>query len=169
VTESLDGFVEVGYVSRAHGVKGSVIVRVIGDEAGQFTPDRLLGTDRPTLPGLTVLAAHPHKDGLLVTFAEITDRNRAEELKGTLLLIGAAERRTLDDDEYWPDQLIGLAVVTGDGLRVGEVTDVITGPQDRLVVSTHDGDREVPFVRAIVTDVELGSGFVVIDPPDGLL
>ena len=142
---------------------------VLGDETGQFRPERVLATDRDGLPRLTVLAASPHRDGLLVTFAEISERDRAEELRGTSLLVAAAERRVLEEDEYRPDQLIGLDVIGSDGAHIGQVTGLITGPQDRLVVTTGDGEREVPFVAAIVTEIDLRSGFVVLDPPDGLL
>lgn len=164
------GTVKVGYVSRAHGIKGAVIVRDLGDEGAQFAPGRELISDGAGIPVLTVAAAHPHKDGILVLFEQVTDRNQAEGLRGVSLYVDIAERRGLEADEYWPEQLIGLAVISIDGIPLGEVIDLIAGSvQDRLVVATADGDREVPFVAAIVTSVDIEGGRVVVDPPRGLL
>ena len=167
--DARDRMIRVGYVRRAHGIRGAVIVRVLGDELGQFTDGHRLATDSRRHPELEVVSAAPHKDGLLVVFEQIPDRNQAEELRGTTLFIAAAERRPLDDDEYWPEQLVGLQVVDVDGVRLGLVTDVLSGPQDRLVVTTDQGERQVPFVAAIVTSVDLAAGVIVVDPPAGLL
>lgn len=161
--------VKVGYVRRAHGVRGAVIVRVLGDEFDHFSTGRTLLTDDPHYPALTVVAAHPHKDGWLVTFEQVSTRDIAEELRGTSFLIDAEDRRQLDDDEFWPEQLVGLAVVDGDGRHLGVVTGLVGGSaQDRLVVTSGDVVTEVPFVRAIVTAVSPADGVVKVDPPRGL-
>lgn len=145
-----------------------MIVRVLGDETGQYVPERLFTTDNRDYPILAVAAAAPHKDGMLVHFERITDRTQAEELRGTSLFIDVSQRRVLDDDEFWPDQLLGLDVLTPDGERLGVISGSISGAQDRLVVATDDGEKEVPFVAAIVTVVDIDGGFVVVDAPDGL-
>lgn len=144
-------------------------MRVLRDETDQFVIDRVLHTDHERLSEVVVLSARPHKDGLLVTVESIVDRNQAEDLRGTSLYIDAEERRHLEDDEYWPEQLIGLKAVTTGGEWLGEVRDLVAGSaQDRLVIDTPDGDREVPFVAAIVVSVDLDGGCIVIDPPVGL-
>jgi 16S rRNA processing protein RimM len=163
------GPVKIGYIRRAHGIKGAVIVRVLGDEDAQYTTERVLATDREDCPELTVVSARPHRDGLLVEFEQIDDRNRAEELRGTSLLIDAAERRVLDDDEFWPEDLIGAQAVTPDGEVLGRVVGVVASSQDRLVLETPAGEREVPFVAAIVVAVDLEAHRVVIEAPEGLL
>lgn len=160
---------KVGWVRRAHGIKGAVIVRVLDDEQIQFTPDRVLGTDHAGYPELTVVAGHPHQDGMLVTFAEIPDRNEAENVRGTSLFIAADERRPLGEDEYRSEQLIGLEVVDAAGEKLGSIADLVVGSgQDRLVVATPSGERDIPFVGAIVTRIDLDAGHVIVDPPDGL-
>jgi len=163
------GAIKVGYVRRAHGIKGAVIVRVLGDMPEQFAAGATLTTDNSEHPELTVQSEQPHKEGLLVVFDGITDRNAAEDLRGVSFLIRPDQRRDLDEDEFWPDHLIGLEAADPEGRRIGGVVDVITGAaQDRLVVEIGEGSFEVPFVAAIVTDVDLETGVVVIDAPDGL-
>ena len=162
--------VKVGYIRRAHGIKGAVIVRVLGGEFERFSAGSVLTTDDSGFPTLTLTSAQPHRDGLLVMFDEVTDRNESEKLRGTSFLISPDERRHLDDDEFWPEQLEGLRVVGPDGEQIGGVTELVTGAaQDRLVVATPSGTFEVPFVSAIVTSIDINEGVVVVDAPEGLL
>ena len=169
-SQTPDGSIKVGYVRRAHGIKGAVIVRVLDDEHEQFAPGRQLATDRAGHPTLAVRSAHPHRDGLLVRFDGIDDRNEAETLRGTSLLVTADERRELDDGEFWPEQLIGLRVLDPEGHNIGEIAALEPGgAQDRLIITTAGGTFAVPFVDAIVTNVDLADGCVVVDAPVGLL
>lgn len=166
---SPENAVKVGYIRRAHGIKGAVIVRIFGDEFDQYRTGRVLLSDHPGQMELTVAAAHPHRDGWLVTFEELSTRNEAEEVRGTSLFIDIAERRDLDEDEYWPEQLVGMQVADLAGHQLGVVEDLILGDaQDRLVVTAGDTRVEVPFVRAIVTAISLTEGIVTLDPPGGL-
>jgi len=82
-----------------------------------------------------------------------------------------------DPDEFNDHDLIGLAAVTVAGERVGTVTDVLHHGQDLLVITSGPGgvaggggeETLVPFVRAIVPEVDLAAGRLVLDPPPGLL
>ena len=88
---------------------------------------------------------------------------------GASLLVGSDERRSLDDDEYWPDQLVGLEVRV-DGQQVGTIGEVIMGPQTRLgVVMADQTEFQVPFVADLVPTVDLAAGYVEIVMLDGLV
>jgi 16S rRNA processing protein RimM len=81
-----------------------------------------------------------------------------------------------DPDEFRDHELIGLSVRTSAGDPVGVVADVLHYGQDLLVVR-QDGDQDggkageylVPFVKAIVPEIDVSAGVLVIDPPPGLL
>lgn len=119
---------------------------------------------------LTVAGARVGKHGRIIKFAEAVDRDDAESLRGRTLTIGASQRRELDESEYWPEQLVGLAVFSTDGIECGTVADVVFGEaQDRLVLDTAGGIVEVPFVDELVPDVDLVGGRVLISPIAGLL
>jgi 16S rRNA processing protein RimM len=122
---------------------------------------------------LTVAAARWHSGQLLVAFTGITDRTAAGELTGSWLSVDSSRLPdTGDPDEFRDHELIGLSVRTTAGDRVGMVTDVLHHGQDLLVVRRSDGgDGEslVPFVKAIVPEVDVAAGVLVIDPPPGLL
>lgn len=161
--------ISVGYVRRAHGLSGDVILRPQSDDPDRFAVGATFETDQDQSRKLTIAEIRQHKEGLLLRFAEIADRDSADALRGAALTIGAHERRNLDDDEYWPEDLVGLRVVTGDGSVLGTVKDVVTGSaQDRLVVATDSNEVEVPFVAALVPEVNLAAGHIVVEPPAGL-
>ncbi len=168
----------VGRVGRAHGVRGEVSVQVRTDDPGRrFAPGTVLATDPAALGPLTVGSVRWHLGRLLVRFDGLADRTRAEELAGALLLVDSAAVGTPEDpDEFNDHDLIGLVAVTVAGDRVGTVTDVLHHGQDLLVISAAGagagagaGETLVPFVRAIVPEVDIAAGRLVLDPPPGLL
>lgn len=114
---------------------------------------------------LTIETARAHHDRLLVKFVEIPDRTAAEQARGPLY-VDAGDRRDLDPDEFWPDDLIGCRVVDTGGVDHGEVTDVSSNAaQDLLVV---DGRYHVPMVKELVVEVDIEHRVITVDPPEGL-
>jgi 16S rRNA processing protein RimM len=170
----------VGRIGRPHGIRGEVVIGVRTDEPDlRFAVGATLDVRRSldALPGeqgqLTVASARWHSGQLLVAFAGVTDRTAAGELTGSWLIVDSSQLPEIaDPDEFRDHELIGLSVRTCAGDPVGVVTDVLHYGQDLLVVRRADGkDGEclVPFVKAIVPEVDVEAGLVVIDPPPGLL
>ncbi|MGP3920802.1 ribosome maturation factor RimM [Nonomuraea sp. 10N515B] len=162
----------VGRIGRPHGVRGEVTVEVLTDEPERrFVVGTSIATDPADRGPLVVTGRRWHKDFLLIMFDGVTDRDVAEELRGTMLVIDSADVEPSDDpDEFHDHQLIGLAVETVAGDPVGEVTDVLHHGQDLLVVRRKGADEAlIPFVKALVPEVDLQGGRLVVDPPEGLL
>lgn len=161
----------VGYARRAHGIAGSVIIRALTDiPQERYSVGAVLSTDEDPPRSVKIASVRPHKHGLLVSFEGIEDRDAAEALRGVTFMIPSDERRRLDIDEFWEGDLVGLEALDGVGGSLGIVTGVVFGrAQDRLRVTTPAGDVvEVPFVAAIVVDVSIELGRIVVDPPAGL-
>ncbi|MFF5209873.1 ribosome maturation factor RimM [Streptosporangium sp. NPDC000396] len=161
----------VGRIGRPHGLRGDVSVEVRTDDPEKrFAPGATLATDPASAGPLVVQSRRWHSGILLVRFEGVSDRNRAEELRGTTLVIDSADIPLPDDpDEFYDHQLIGLAVVTPEGEQVGEVSDVLHHGQDLLVVRRGAGEVYVPFVKALVPVIDLDKGILVVDGPPGLL
>jgi 16S rRNA processing protein RimM len=165
--------VVVGRIGRAHGLGGDVGVEVRTDEPERrLAPGVVLSTDPAPRGPLTVTSGRVHSGRLLLRFAEVADRAAAEALRGTLLLVEVDPAEVPEDEDEWYDfQLVGLSAVRPDGAPLGTLTEVLHLPaQDLLAVRTPDG-REVlvPFVSAIVLEVDVAGGRIVIDPPPGLV
>jgi len=165
----------VGRISRPHGVRGELAVEVRTDDPElRLAAGAVLATEPATVGPLTIARNRWHSGRLLVAFKGIEDRNEADQLRGVLLLIESSELEEITDpDEFRAHPLIGLAVIAPDGTQVGEVADVLHYGQDLLVVAG-SGERAgteimIPFVSAIVPEVDLAAGRLRIDPPPGLL
>jgi 16S rRNA processing protein RimM len=171
----------VGEIVRPHGVRGEVVVDVRTDEPEErFAPGAVLITDpgaavpppasRPA--ELTVEAVRPHLGRLIVTFAGIHDRDLAEALRRVVLCVDSADLPPpADPDEFHDFQLVGLTAVDRDGAEIGEVVRIDHAPAADLLVLRRPGGRTalVPFVTAMVPEVDLSARRVVITPPEGLL
>ncbi len=165
----------VGRVVRPHGVHGEVVVEVRTDEPeDRYAAGAVLATEDPSgAPGtLTVAGSRPHQGRLIVAFEGVADRAAAEALRGLLLQVDSAQvPPSPDPDEFHDHQLVGLAAVTPAGERIGQVVRIDHAPAADLLVIAREGGRTalVPFVAAIVPEVDLDAGRVLVEPPPGLL
>lgn len=166
----------IGRIVKPHGIRGEVLVDVRTDEPeARFAAGSVLATDPAGAGPLTVEYARGHaqagRERLIVAFAEITDRNAAEDARGIALLVEGGELTDPDDpDEFLDHHLVGLTAVGADGETIGEVVRVDHMPSaDLLAVRRADGKEAlVPFVKAIVPEVDVAAGRIVVTPPEGL-
>jgi len=158
----------VGTVGKPHGLDGTVVVHPETDNPDRFDAGASMQVDSGQV--LTIRKARSSHSIVLVSFVEVTDRNAAEELRDLTLTIDSSERRSLQTDEFWPEDLVGLEVRDLSGNRIGSITAVdADSPQHRLTIATGDGEFVVPLVTALVPEVNLGGGYLVVDPIEGLL
>ncbi|QJC21545.1 ribosome maturation factor RimM [Arcanobacterium buesumense] len=162
--------VTVAIIGSARGLKGEVKLNVRTD-----SPERRLvvgamyETDPAELGPVTISSVRTYKGSTFVTFAEYADRSGAEALRDTKLVIETDED-DIEDDAWYPHELIGLEALDPEGYELGEVTGLEPGPaHDYLLVREPDGIiTRVPFVKAIVTEVDIDDNCVIIDAPVGL-
>ena len=146
---------EVGRISRPHGLRGEVVVALTTDRTERLSPGTALATDKGVL---VVQASRPHQDRWIVAFEGHGTRQQADELRGLVL-----RAEPLDDpDELWVHDLVGADVVTVDGEEVGRCTGVLANPASDLLELSSGALVPVVFV------VDRVPGRVTIDPPDGL-
>ncbi len=154
---SNDDLLLVGYVRKAHGLKGEVVVRLSTNR------DERVAKGAVMLAGeteLTVKAARPKDGDYLVYFDGVTTREAAEELRGSELFAEPLD----DPDELWVHELIGSRVVDQHDIDRGEITAVQSNPASDLLVIGDEGLVPVAFV----VDIDPDAATVQIDAPDGL-
>lgn len=169
--------VVVGRIGRPHGVRGLATVEVRTDDPDlRFAPGQVLLTDPAERGPLTVVAQRWHSGTLLLQLARpsgdvVEVREDVDALRNTLLLVPVADLPELEEpDSFYDHQLVGLSARLPDGTVVGEVAAVRHEAQDLLVIRRPGAaDALVPFVAAIVPTVDVAGGFLVVDPPEGLL
>ncbi|WP_312677351.1 ribosome maturation factor RimM [Microbacterium sp.] len=166
----------VGRLVKAHGLKGALKLELYTDDPdGRFVPGAVFTLQVPESSpwhGKTVtvrefrwMNSHP-----VVFFDEVEDRTAAESIVRAILWIDQDESAPAEDDAWYDHQLVGLDVIRDDA-SVGRVIRVDHLPaQDLLVVrpTGADGEILVPFVAAIVPQVDIAAGRVIVTPPAGL-
>ncbi len=165
----------VGRLTKAHGLKGAIKIELYTDDpARRFAPGAVFELQVPeTSPwhGKTLELAelkwyntHP-----VAFFKDVPDRGVAESLVKAILWVDQDPAESPTEDDAWYDhQLVGLAVVR-DGVKVGVLTRIDHFPaQDLLTVETESGEVLVPFVKAIVSSVDIDAGTMTVTPPPGL-
>lgn len=166
----------VGKIVGAQGLQGELRVNPASDFPERFTTPgpRWLRSRKGGEPKEIQLRKGrqlPGKSLFVVRFDGVNNRSGAEALVGQELLVPADDRPELEEGEFHLLDLIGLeARLSPEGAVVGTVSDLISGGNDLLELTTADGRKlMIPFVEAIVPDVHLEEGWLLLTPPPGLL
>jgi 16S rRNA processing protein RimM len=181
----------VGRVRNAHGIRGDLVVEPVTDAPAEIysagrrlfvgNPDgvaypastRADGSGGPSSRTLTVRRATPFKGGLIVTFAEIHDRNEAELWRDRTLLLPIAELPPPGEDEVYHHDLMGMRVELRSGEHVGDVDALFELPHglvfDVRRAAPAAGTVAILYRPEMVVEVDTTRRVIVIDPPEGLL
>ena len=163
------GRICVGAVAGSFGVAGEVRLKsfcaepeAIADYGPLYTEDGLRS--------FTIKLTRPVAGGLGARMSGVLTKEQADALKGVSLYVDRTRLPNLPDDEYYHSDLIGLEVRDTGGVVLGQVTAMhnhgagdlmeVGGPGRKVVL--------VPFTLAVVPTVDLASGRVVVDMPEGL-
>jgi 16S rRNA processing protein RimM len=126
--------VTLAAVIGAHGVTGEVRLKLFTDD---LSPYRSFNGGTLTLKSL-----RPGSNGAIARFAEVTDRNAAEALRGRELTVPRATLPPLGEGEYYYADLLGLSVVTTEGTAIGTVAAIEDfGAGDVIEIERPSGTR----------------------------
>ncbi|MFZ7092475.1 ribosome maturation factor RimM [Primorskyibacter sp. 2E233] len=160
----------VGAISGAFGVHGEVRLK-------SFTADPLAIADYTPLTledgsgSFDIQITRETKNGFVARMTGVGTKEEADALRGTRLFAPRDRLPQLPDDEYYYADLIGLSVFDAGGAPLGEVKSVQNhGAADllELIVPGQSKTVLLPFTQAVVPTVDLASGRIVADPPEGL-
>ena len=165
----------IGRLTKAHGLKGGIKVEMFTDDPdGRFTPGAVFTLQVPDSSAwhnktIELIELKWYNSHAVAFFKDVPDRSVAETLIKAILWIDHDLSEVPEEEDAWFDhQLLGLSVLR-DGVKVGTVSAIDHFPaQDLLTVKTETGDVLVPFVKAIVTAVDVKAGTLTVTPPVGL-
>mmetsp|Transcript_7213 Transcript_7213/g.9370 ORF Transcript_7213/g.9370 Transcript_7213/m.9370 type:complete len:357 (+) Transcript_7213:124-1194(+) len=191
------GYSEIGHVTGAHGVNGWIKIQSTTDFSVErlcTAGIRHLKPPRKRAPRQVVLIQGKHRleDEYLVQLQDVTDREAAFQLRGSTMYVRQEDpvpiKSDNEEDEYLVSDLVGLEVRMNNtkntflgivnGLVLAEDMCSIPGlGHDTLEVLLQEGPLPsfrdklvlIPLVEQIVPLVDVANGFLLIDPPAGLL
>src|SRR5688572_28938893 len=164
MTAHWDDMVLVGRIARAHGNRGQVIVDPATDFPGErFKSGSVLHTCRGgTTESMTVENVRFHRGRPIIGFAGIDTMDAAEALAGTELRVSIDALQPLPAGTYYHHDLIGCAVETPGGERIGEVRGVEgDGASSRLIVQGSNGHVLIPMVEGICVEIDVAGRKIV--------
>jgi len=175
-SQPAEDWLAVGTVVSAQGLRGELRINPASDFPERFTVPgtRWLQARGSTPRAVELLTGRqlPGKSLFVVQFQGVDNRSAAEALVGQTLMVPADDRPELEEGEFHLLDLVGLeARLNPEGEAIGTVTDLISGGNDLLEIKLREDERRIliPFVEAIVPEVNLESGWLLLTPPPGLL
>ncbi|SEN03074.1 ribosome maturation factor RimM [Bradyrhizobium sp. OK095] len=162
----MSALVCVARIGAAHGVRGAVKLWTFTEDPfaiKRYGP--LLSKDGKRQ--FEVATAREAKDHLVATFKGVATRDEAERLNGIELYVAREKLPATDDDEYYHTDLIGLDAVTTTGEPLGRVFAIHNFGAGTIIEITplRGTTMLLPFTSAVVPEVDLAGGRVVIELP----
>ena len=158
----------VGAIAGAFGIAGEVRLKSFCTEPTDIAAYGPLFTEDGRRE-FSVTLTRPVAGGLGARIAGVSGRDAAEALRGTCLFVPRDRLPTLPDDEYYHADLVGLLAYDPGGELLGKVTAIYNhGAGDIVEITTdrHKSTVLLPFTLAIVPNVDLAAGRIVIDLPE---
>jgi 16S rRNA processing protein RimM len=145
--------VPIGRVGRPHGLDGSFFVEGPSDRADAFAKGSTVYVDGE--PATIAVSKRASQGRPVIRLDRRVDR-------GATLAVPRAELPTLEEDEYYSFQLVGLSVEEEGGRVVGRVRDVLDYPANDVLEL--DSGLSLPLVETCVRQVDIEGGRIVIAP-----
>jgi 16S rRNA processing protein RimM len=163
----------IGRVSRPHGMKGEIRIEYFNPEDPNFFSRYqmiFIQGDKESPRPYRPIAVRPHKKFVLAQLEGVRTREEAEQLKGKVVLVDAAELPPLDADEYYWHEILGMRVVTENGGDVGKITEIVpTGSNDVYVVREGEKESLIPAIKDVILSIDKKARTIIIRPFEGLL
>ncbi|MCR4595909.1 MAG: ribosome maturation factor RimM [Lachnospiraceae bacterium] len=163
---------QVGVITSTHGIRGEVKVYPTTDDVRRFKKLKTVTADT----GHESLVLHIRsvkffKQFVILSFDEYNDINEVGFLKKASLTIDRSDAVSLDKDEYFVADLIGLKCITDTGETLGEIKDVLeTGANDVYVIRQADNSELlVPAIKDCILGVDMDEGVMRIHLLEGLI
>jgi 16S rRNA processing protein RimM len=160
----------VGAISGAFGVRGEVRLKSFCAEPEAIASYGPLYTEDGSR-SFTVSLTRPVAGGFGARLSGVSTKEDADALRGVSLFVSRDKLPSLPDDEFYHADLIGLDVLDPGGALIGKVGSVQNHGAGDLLEITVEGRKEpllVPFTVAVVPTVDLSTGRIIADLPEGL-
>ena len=165
--------IAVGIIRKPHGVRGEASVEPWTDSIDRLEELEvvtLASPDERDVREVEIESLRPHGERALVKFKGIDTPEDVSRLHNWTLEIPEEHAKSLDQDEYFLHDLIGLTLIDAEGRKRGVVIDTFEGGGGILLeVKRPDGKRfELPFAADLCTDIDLEAKRIVVALPEGI-
>jgi 16S rRNA processing protein RimM len=165
------GRVVLGVITGAHGVRGEVRLKSFTSSPAAIATYGAVGLG-DSGQETVIRRLRPSGEDFIAALEGVTERSAAEGLKGCLVHVARDRLPPPAEDEVYVSDVIGLQVYLKDGSLLGEVaavTDFGAGDLLEIKSAVRRNTIMIPFVAAMVPEVDMAKRRIVVDPPEGLI
>jgi 16S rRNA processing protein RimM len=169
-----DPLVEVGRVTKPHGVAGKIRIKAYsGDPSGILGIRTVrLSADGPGGEKRTrdfeVKAAKPQGGFAVFSLTGIDSLEEAKDWSGASVSVSRAELPPPAEGEYYWVDLIGCEVMDESGDRIGEIAGLEEGAaHDWLAIRREGEESLLPMVSEFIREIDIRDRRIVVAPPEG--
>lgn len=158
----------IGAIAGAFGVGGEVRLKSFCSEPTDIAAYGPLSTEDGSR-SFHITLTRPVAGGLGARIEGVKTKEQADGLRGTSLFVPRDRLPSLPDDEFYHADLIGLSAYDTGGELIGKVTAIHNhGAGDIVEISPtrHKSALLLPFTVAIVPNVDMAAGRIVVNLPD---
>lgn len=160
----------IGKILGPHGIKGTLKIKPFTDFLDRFDKDKIVKIKfEETLFEFVIEESFLHKNFVCIKLKGIDDINQALKFKNCEIVIEEDELRTLDKDEYYIHDLIGLKVLDDDDNEIGVITDVISLVSNDVYEIELQNKKKVfyPAVKDFIKEIDISKKIIRIKNYEG--
>jgi 16S rRNA processing protein RimM len=160
----------VGYLRRAHGVRGEMVMEVHTDFPERLKPKTKVFVGKDYQP-MTIAAIRNHSQGLLIKLNGLDTPEDTAPYRNQLVYVTAADRPPLPKGQFYYHELIGFDVVNEEESFIGKLAEIMqTGANDVYVVTRPDASELLlPVIPSVILDIDAGRRLIRVHLLDGLI
>jgi len=165
-----EGYLTLGQVVGAHGVRGWVKVNSFTDppEALLETPEWSLVRADGRRTEVEVLEASSHREQLRIALSSVEDRNAAEALAGSWVQVQRSQLPQLAEREHYRDDLLDFEVRNVEGAELGRLSHFVDLPAGAVMVVRGRSEHWIPAGPPHLRRVEREARRLTVDWPETL-
>lgn len=160
----------MGFLGKAHGIKGEISMKWLGETPPAAGMPVLLekGSEEPR--ACEILSVRLHKDRYLIFLKNVENRTMAEQLSGSAIFVEKSSLPPLDENEVFLDELIGYDVFLENGNYAGKLDHVEFPANQQIWVISKPGEEDFlfPAREASILEIDGNEKKIIINPPSGL-
>lgn len=162
-----EGFVVIGKFRRPHGVRGDILMEVMTSFPERIMPGKHVFAGK-NYQKLTITGVRTHHVGLIVQLEGYESPENSGELRNQMVYVPIGELPELPEGEMYIHDLIGMDVITLEGLLLGQLSEIMeTGANDVLIIHDEDGNETLlPDIESVVLEVDLEGKQIIVQPPE---
>jgi len=167
-----DDLILIGKLTKLHGIKGMLKLASFAESIDTFYD--LDWIYRKNSDGSFIKeqieTISPHKTGALVSFTSVKGIEDAQKMVGHELYIEKECLEDLPDGEYYRYELMGLEVITDQGIHLGKIEELLpTGSNDVLVVRDEGKENMIPATKEVIRNIDIAKGEMIIRPLEKMI